>query len=138
MGKSTLLKCLNKILEPESGQIYLNGENVSELNGSYIAQNIAYVPQRHSYSRKTVFDSVLLGRKPYIKWDIENKDIEIVENVLKLLGLEEYSLSYTSELSGGGELQKVVIARALAQEPKILLMDEPTSNLDLKKSNRGT
>ncbi|NMA85703.1 MAG: ABC transporter ATP-binding protein, partial [Tissierellia bacterium] len=80
---------------------------------------------------KTVFDSVLLGRKPYIKWDIENKDIEIVENVLKLLGLEEYSLSYTSELSGG-ELQKVVIARALAQEPKILLMDEPTSNLDLK------
>ncbi|NMA86759.1 MAG: ABC transporter ATP-binding protein, partial [Tissierellia bacterium] len=63
VGKSTLLKCLNKILEPESGQIYLNGENVSELNGSYIAQNIAYVPQRHSYSRKTVFDSVLLGRK---------------------------------------------------------------------------
>lgn len=65
-------------------------------------------------SRNTVFDTVMLGRKPYIKWDISNKDLEIVNNIINMLGLESYSLRYIDELSGG-ELQKVIIARALAQ-----------------------
>lgn len=74
---------------------------------------------------------MLLGRKPYIKWDVSRGDIELTEKVLKVMGLEDYSLRYINELSGG-ELQKVVIARALVQEPQILLLDEPTSDLDLK------
>jgi len=79
----------------------------------------------------TVFDAVLLGRKPHIKWEVSDRDIEITHKVLKLLNLEDYALRYTNELSGG-ELQKVIIARALVQEPQILLLDEPTNNLDLK------
>lgn len=130
-GKSTLLKCLNKILKPQSGTVYINGIDSSRLKGPELAKNIAYVPQSYDCSRKTVFDFILLGRKPYIKWSVNQRDIDIVENVLKLLNLENYSMRYTNELSGG-ELQKVIIARALAQEPKVLLMDEPTSNLDLK------
>nr|WP_243686846.1 ABC transporter ATP-binding protein [Methanobacterium formicicum] len=94
-------------------------------------KKIGYVPQNSETGYITVFDAVLLGRKPYIKWDVSRGDIELTEKVLKVMGLEDYSLRYINELSGG-ELQKVVIARALVQEPQILLLDEPTSDLDLK------
>ena len=89
------------------------------------------MPQRSEQSFITVFDAVLLGRKPYIKWDVTKNDIEITERVLSILGLKKLSLRYINELSGG-EFQKVVIARALVQQPKVILLDEPTNNLDLK------
>lgn len=130
-GKSTLLKCLNRILRPRSGTIMVEKEDLFRLSRLEIAKRIGYVAQRSESGRLTVFDAVLLGRKPHIKWDAAQNDLAIVREVLKVLGLEEFSLRYLDELSGG-ELQKVVLARALAQEPKVLLLDEPTSNLDLK------
>ncbi len=130
-GKTTLLKCLNRILAPAAGMISIGDETISSLSRNALAQKIGYVEQQRAGSRTTVFNAVLLGRKPYIRWDITQNDIAIASQVLEPLGLSEYALRYLDELSGG-ELQKVVIARALAQEPQILLMDEPTSSLDLK------
>lgn len=130
-GKSTLLKCLNRILKPRRGTILLEDQNLSRLSSLEVAQRLGYVAQRHQVTRFTVFDAVLLGRRPHVKWGLARQDLEVVHQVLRLLGLEDYALRYLDELSGG-ELQKVVIARAFAQEPQALLLDEPTSNLDLK------
>lgn len=131
VGKSTLLKCINKILKPQRGAITVDKDEVSRLSLRDVAKKIGYVSQNQEKGRLTVFDAVILGRKPHITWNISQQDITIVNNTLKTLGLEGFSLRYVDELSGG-ELQKVVIARALAQEPRVLLLDEPTSNLDLR------
>ena len=128
-GKSTLLKCIDRICPTEGAGVYIDGQNVFEMNNRTMAQNIAYVPQNSESVNMTVFDTVLLGRKPYIKWDVSSEDREIVSGIIDKMGLNELSLRNVSELSGG-EAQKVMMARALAQQPKLLLLDEPTSNLD--------
>jgi iron complex transport system ATP-binding protein len=130
-GKTTLLKCINLILKPISGAVFVGEESVSDLSRNALAQKIGYVEQQRSSSRATVFNTVLLGRKPYIRWDITHTDMQIASQALETLGLSDYALRYLDELSGG-ELQKVILARALAQQPQILLLDEPTSSLDLK------
>ncbi len=131
VGKSTLLKCINRILKQQSGKVIVMGEDVRGLSGNDLAKRIGYVSQRNTFSLSSVFDAVLLGRKPYIKWEVTKQDLEIVHNVMKSLGLEDFALRNVDELSGG-EAQKVAIARALAQQSDVLLFDEPTSNLDLK------
>jgi iron complex transport system ATP-binding protein len=131
VGKSTLLKCINKVLRPHGGAVLLDGTDLLRLSGDAVARRVGYVPQRYSEDQVTVFDAVLLGRKPHIKWAAADRDMQVVERLLKLMGLEECALRPLSTLSGG-EAQKVIIARALAQEPKVLLLDEPTSSLDLR------
>jgi len=130
-GKSTLLKCINRILKLKVGKIEFDREDITKISQNKLAQKVGYVSQQNEKTRTTVFDSVLIGRRPYIKWDATEKDIKIVDKVLKMMNLEKYALRYTDELSGG-EYQKVIIARALAQEPDVLMFDEPTNNLDLK------
>ncbi|MGI6174749.1 MAG: ABC transporter ATP-binding protein [Christensenellales bacterium] len=133
-GKSTLLKCIGRIHPAERGVVLVDGHNIFKMSKGDTAQNISYVPQSNESLHMTVFDAVLLGRKPYIKWDATCKDKQIVCDVLQKMCLEDLALRNVSELSGG-EMQKVMLARALAQQPKLLLLDEPTSNLDLRNQH---
>ena len=128
-GKSTLLKCVDRICRAPEATVLVDGKNVFSMNGRTMAQHVAYVPQSVAAMDMTVFDAVLLGRKPYIRWDTTAEDREIAGRVLHQMGLDSYALRNVSELSGG-EAQKVMLARALAQEPRLLLLDEPTSSLD--------
>jgi len=130
-GKSTLITCLNRIRKPERGTVTIDGRDVFSMGRLETAQNIAYVAQKNEMSQTTVYDAVLLGRKPYMKWGLTSGDYAICDEVLERMGMTEFKLRYVNELSGG-EAQKVMLARAFVQEPKLLLLDEPTSNLDPK------
>jgi len=133
-GKSTLLKCLNRIQNPDNGSVIADGEDLLKISRREMAKRIAYVPQHSARSNTMVFDAVLLGRKPYIRWDATDEDRIIVSDLLLQLDLKKYSDRSIDQLSGG-ELQKVVLARALAQQPQYLLLDEPTSSLDPKNQH---
>ncbi len=134
-GKSTLLKCIDRINPTKGSTVTVDGKNVFAMNNQTMAKHVAYVPQNAGAVDMTVFDAVLLGRKPYITWDVTAHDRQIAGNIIHQMGLDDYSLRIVSELSGG-EAQKVMLARALAQEPKLLLLDEPTSNLDPRNQHK--
>ena len=125
-GKSTLLKCLNRILVPHSGVVQLDDEYLHAMRSGDVARRIGCVPQRHPDTRLCVFEAVLLGRTPHVNWALSEKDHAIAEHAICRIGIEHLALRPVSDLSGG-EVQKVVIARALAQCPEVLLLDEPTS-----------
>lgn len=129
-GKTTLLKCLGRLLEPR-GVVYVDSINIKELKPKEVAKLFGYVPQRSDLPPLTVIDAILMGRIPYIGWSPSKKDMEVVHKIIEKLNLSELGGKMLTELSGG-ELQKVIIARALAQEPRILLLDEPVNNLDLR------
>lgn len=131
-GKSTLLKCVDQILKPKKGTICINGNVASKLSSKDFSKMMGYVPQSTTeVFPYTVFDIVLMGRRPHIGWRVTPKDRKVVANTLRFMGIEKFASRYFDELSGG-EKQKIAMARALAQEPTVLLLDEPTSNLDIK------
>lgn len=131
VGKTTLLKCINRIHNPGAGSIMVEDQDIMKLSLPEVAKKVGYVPQHCEKGRLTAYDAILLGRRPHIVWSTSEKDIRIVDAVIKRLKMEDLAMRYIDQMSGG-ELQKISIARSIVQEPRLLLLDEPTSSLDLR------
>ena len=130
-GKSTMLKCFNQILQVGGGHVWMDGEDLLALSHREVARRVAFVSQSIPSTQMTVHDVVMLGRRPYMRWGFTEEDHRIVHDAMERLNLSPLRGRYLSELSGG-ERQKVMLARALAQQPRVLLLDEPTSSLDIR------
>ena len=129
-GKTTLFKNILGIEKPRSGSIEFDGENLLKMNRRERARRIAYVPQDIHFGALSVFDSILMGRVSYFGLKAGHSDYEAVEKIIADMGLTSFAHRNVDELSGG-ERQKIAIARAMAQEPKLMVFDEPTGNLDI-------
>ena len=129
-GKSTFLSCLDGLLSPQKGVVILDGTQLKQVSREDRAKSIAYVTQHSHANRLTVYDALLLGRKPYIRSMPSAQDYQAVDDVIERLDLTPFALRYVDELSGG-EYQKIIIARAFVQQADVLLLDEPTNNLDM-------
>ena len=129
-GKSTLFKVILGIHPPLAGEILFDGRDLLKLSRRERAKLIAYVPQSISFGALSVFDTVRSGRIAYFGFRSGQEDEAVVWRILDEMGLAEFAARNVEELSGG-ERQKIAIARALAQEPRMLIFDEPTGNLDI-------
>ncbi|MBS5451633.1 MAG: ABC transporter ATP-binding protein [Coriobacteriia bacterium] len=134
-GKTTLVKCIDRINRPWDGSIELQGDDAEDLLAcplERLARLVGYVPQRASTELAgSVVDYLLLGRRPFLSWQLSADDLRAVDAVMERLGIAGLANEALAELSGG-QRQKIVVARALLQEPRVLLFDEPTSSLDIK------
>ncbi len=131
-GKTTLFKCIAGLLKPE-GSILLGGKDVRQHSREEITRKVGYLPQESPVNAVlTVFEAVLLARKHTMSWRVSEEDLRAVAQILEDLDIEELSTRFLNELSGG-QKQMVSIAQALVREPRVLLMDEPTSSLDLQR-----
>ncbi|MDU5261138.1 MAG: heme ABC transporter ATP-binding protein [Clostridium celatum] len=133
-GKSTLLKCIYRVLKPNDGTILLDNVDIKEMSVKESSKRLAVLSQHNNYNFDfTVKDIVLMGRSPHKKFmERDNKeDYDIVNEALKKVDMFEFKDRSFQSLSGG-EQQRVILARALAQQPKCLILDEPTNHLDIK------
>jgi len=131
VGKTTLLKCIAGILKPE-GSVLLDGKEMNKFKKEEITKYVSYLPQESSARAVlTVFEAVLLGRLHSLSWRVSDEALTLVSEVLEDLEIEDLASRYLNELSGG-QKQMVSIAQSLVREPKVLLLDEPTSSLDLQ------
>lgn len=131
-GKSTLIKCMNGLLKLNSGNIFLNDEDIYGMDKADLAKVMGYIPQsHHSTFSFSVFDVVLMGRAPHLSLTSVpgEKDFKIADKAIESLGISYLKDKTYTEISGG-EKQLVLLTRVLTQEPQILLLDEPTSHLD--------
>ena len=132
VGKSTLIHCINKIVSPTKGVVTIDETDVKGIPLKELAKKVGYVPYMSSDTFPlTVVDTVLMGRHPHSKWGSLDHDLEIAYDTLELMGIQHLAMRPFNELSAG-QHQKVMLSRGLVQEPQILLLDEPTSNLDVK------
>ncbi len=132
-GKTTLLRCIYKVLKPRIGCIYIDGKNILDLTSREIAKVISGVPQEHETTFPyRVIDVVVMGKTPFL--DLFSapsiKDYKVAKNILEKLGKAELAERPYTQISGG-ERQLVLIARALMQNPRVMLLDEPTKHLDI-------
>lgn len=129
-GKTTLFKNILGIHNPSAGSIRFEGENLLKMPRKERARRIAYVPQDIHFGALSVFDSILMGRVSYFGLKASHADYSAVEKIVEDMQLGDFAHRNVDELSGG-ERQKIAIARAMAQEPKLMVFDEPTGNLDI-------
>ncbi len=132
VGKSTLVGCICGLLKPNKGNIEINDVDLEQYKTRDLARIIGYVPctAKDSFPL-SVTDTVLMGKGPYNGWKTTDADLKAVYNVLDLLGIRELALRNFDELSAG-QHQKVMLARGIIQDTEILILDEPTANLDIK------
>lgn len=129
-GKTTLFKNILGIHTPQSGKIRFDGENLLKMKRTERSRRIAYVPQDIHFGALSVFDSILMGRISHFGLKAGKEDFLAVQKIIRDMGLEDFAARNVDQLSGG-ERQKIAIARAMAQEPKMMIFDEPTGNLDI-------
>ncbi len=133
-GKSTMMHCINRLINPSSGEIILDGKSVLEMNHSDVAKQISNVPPEVKGGfGLTVYETVMLGRYPFMKnrWWESIEEEEFIIEVLKAFGVDHLKNRPIQMLSSG-EQQRVLIAKAYVQKPRLMLVDEPTSHLDMK------
>lgn len=130
-GKTTLLKCINRLHNPTEGSVLIDGVNVKDIPRRDLARKVAYVPQAELVKFPiSVFDAIMLGRRPHLEWRETQKDLDAVFEVMCQLNIDDLAAKSLDQMSGG-ERQKVMLAKAIVQEPEILLLDEPTTFLDM-------
>lgn len=132
VGKSTLAKCVSKIVNPLNGEVLINGKDIRHMTHREVSEIVGYVPAfSQDVFSMSVVDTIMIGRHNHRRWGSRKKDLEMVYKAMKIMRIRNLAERRYNELSAG-QHQKVSIARGLVQETQILILDEPTANLDVK------